>query len=182
MPTRSLQNGENGPTRSNHLPVHLDKTKLFRKQPQYLCHPPTPTTPNNSSLAGYHCLHFSSAVLVEIARELTKIHPIKLEPSPTPPTIHLGHTSTVRKRLRRLHHPLTIPNDPSPPSYCPHFNVCGNCSRTRKDTSNQARALPHTSPKIHINQTSTFWKRLRRRRHPPSTPNNSSPSGYCPTL
>ena len=68
LPTRSLQNGENGPARSNHLPVHLDKTKLFRKQPQYLCHPPTPTTPNNSSLAGY-CLHFSSAVLQDTSNQ-----------------------------------------------------------------------------------------------------------------
>ena len=56
LPTRSLQNGENGPARSNHLPVHLDKTKSFRKQPQYLCHPPTPTTPNNPSPSGY-CQH-----------------------------------------------------------------------------------------------------------------------------
>ena len=66
----------------------------------------------------YHQAIASTSIHAEIARELTKIHPIKLEPSPTPPTIHLGHTSTVRKRLRRLHHPLTIPNDPSPPVYC----------------------------------------------------------------
>ena len=36
-----------------------------------------------------------------------------------------------------------------------------------------------TPPKIHINQTSPFWKQLRRRCHPPTMPNNPSPSGYC---
>ena len=33
-------------------------------------------------------------------------------------------------------------------------------------------------PKIHIDQTSTFRKRLRQRRHPPTTPNDLSPRGY----
>ena len=97
----------------------------------------------------YHQAIASTSIHAEIARELTKIHPIKLEPSPTPPKIHLGHTSPVRKQLRRLHHPPTTPNDPSPPGYCPHFNSCGNCWRTRNDTSNQAQALPHTSPNTH---------------------------------
>jgi hypothetical protein len=63
--------------------------------------------------------------------------------------IHLGHTPPVRKRFRRLHHPPTTRNDPTPPGYCPHFNSCRNCSRTCKDTSNQARALPHTSQNTH---------------------------------
>jgi hypothetical protein len=36
-----------------------------------------------------------------------------------------------------------------------------------------------TPSKIHIDQTSPFWKQLRRRCHPPTTPNNVSPSGYC---
>ncbi len=36
----------------------------------------------------------------------------------------------------------------------------------------------NTPPKIHIDQTSTFRKQSRRRRHPPSMPNNPSPSGY----
>ncbi len=58
-------------------------------------------------------------------------------------------TSQVRKQLRRLHHPLTTPNNPSPPGYCPHFNFCGNRSRTCKDTSNQAQALHHTSQYTH---------------------------------
>jgi hypothetical protein len=37
--------------------------------------------------------------------------------------------------------------DPSPPGYCQHSNSCGNSLRTCEDTSNQARAFPHTSPK-----------------------------------
>ena len=44
-------------------------------------------------------------------------------------------------------------NDSSPPGYCLHFNSSRNCSRTHQDTSNQARALPHTtqsSPQSHI--------------------------------
>jgi hypothetical protein len=86
----------------------------------------------------HHQAIASTSILAEIGRELTKIHPIKLEPSPTPPTIHLSHTSPVRKQLQRLHHPPTTPNDPSPPGYCPHFNSRRNRSRTRKDTSNQA--------------------------------------------
>jgi hypothetical protein len=36
-----------------------------------------------------------------------------------------------------------------------------------------------TYPKICINQTSPFWKQLRRCRHPPTTSNDPSPSGYC---
>jgi hypothetical protein len=89
------------------------------------------TIPHHQAIA-------STSILAEIAQELTKIHPIKLEPSPTPPKIHLGHTLPVRKQLLRLHHPPTTPNDSSPPGSCPHFNSCGNHLRTRKDTSNQA--------------------------------------------
>ena len=100
------------------------------------------TIPHHQAIA-------STSILAEIARELTKIHPIKLEPSPTPPKIHLGHTLPVRKQLLRLHHPPTTPNDSSPPGSCPHFNSCGNHLRTRKDTSNQARALSHTSQNTH---------------------------------
>jgi hypothetical protein len=106
----------------------------------------------HQTIPHHQAIAFTS-ILAEIAQELTKIHPIKLEPSPTPPTIHLSHTLLVRKRLRRLYHPLTIPNDSSPPGYCLHFNSCGNCSRTHQDTSNQARALSHTthnSPQSYI--------------------------------
>ena len=75
--------------------------------------------------------------------------------------VHLGHTSPVRKQLRHLHHPPKTPNESSPPGYCPHFNSCGNCSRTYQDTSNQAQALPHTT-QIHLAHTSPVRKQLRR--------------------
>jgi hypothetical protein len=99
-------------------------------------------TPHHQTIA-------SISTLAEFAQKLTKIHPIKLEPSPTPPKIHLDHTSPIRKKLGRLHHPPTTLNDPSPPGYCTDFNSCGNCLRTHKDTPNQARALPHTPQNTH---------------------------------
>ena len=58
------------------------------------------TIPHHQAIA-------STSILAEIARELTKIHPIKLEPPTTPPNIYLGHISPVQKRLQRLHHPPT---------------------------------------------------------------------------
>jgi hypothetical protein len=100
------------------------------------------TIPHHQAIA-------STSTLAEFARKLTKIHPIKLEPSPTPPKIHLDHTSPIRKQLGRLHHPPTTLNDPSPPGYCPDFNSRGNRLRTHKDTPNQARALPHTPQNTH---------------------------------
>ena len=127
-----------------------------------------------------------------------------------------------------------------PSGYCLHINSCKNRSRTCADTSNQARAFPHTyilrytlikhcnfrsncsaasihrqcqtipqhqaiastsilaeitrelaqthpikrkasltPPKVHINQTSPFQMQLWHRCNSPTTPNNSSPSGYC---
>ena len=78
-----------------------------------------------------------------------KLHPIERKPSLTPPKIYINQTSGFWKRLRCHCHPLTMPNDPSPPGYCPHFNSCRNCLRTHKDTPNQARALPHTPQNTH---------------------------------
>ena len=93
----------------------------------------------------HHQVIVPTSILVEIARELTKTHPIKLEPSPTPPKIHIDQTSKFRKRLRRLCHPPTTPNDPPSSSFCQHSNYQENCLRTCKDTPTQARAFPHTS-------------------------------------
>jgi len=45
--------------------------------------------------------------------ELAQTHPIKHEPSITPPKIHINQTSHFRKWLRRLCHPPTTPNNPS---------------------------------------------------------------------
>ncbi len=86
----------------------------------------------------------STPIFVEIALEVTKIHPIKRKPSPTPPKIHLNHTLPFRKQSRRRGHPPTTPNDPSPPDYCQHFNSCGNCLRTCKDTSNLVQGPTYT--------------------------------------
>jgi hypothetical protein len=71
----------------------------------------------------------STPIFVEIACEVTKIHPIKRKPSPTPPNIHLDHTLPFWKQSRRLCHPRTTPNDPSPSGYCQHSNSCGNTLR-----------------------------------------------------
>ena len=67
-------------------------------------------------------------------------------------------------------------NNPSPSGYCLYFNSCAQglvkTHPIKHDTS-------FTYPKICINQTSPFWKQLRRCRHPPTTSNDPSPSGYC---
>jgi len=41
------------------------------------------------------------------------------------------------------------PSNSLPSGYCLHINSCENCSRTHADTSNQARAFPHTSQNTH---------------------------------
>ena len=86
----------------------------------------------------------STPTFVEITLEVTKIHPIKREPSPPPPKIPLDHTLSFRKQSRRCRHPLTTPNDPSPPGHCQHSNSCGNCLRTCEDTSNLVRGPTYT--------------------------------------
>ena len=80
----------------------------------------------------YHQATATTPILGVIALELVKEHPIKCEPSPTPPKIHLDQLP-FRKQPRCLRHPLTTPNDPSPPGYSHHSNYCGNCLRTCKD-------------------------------------------------
>ncbi len=120
------------------------------------------------------CHHWATAstwILAEIARELVEIHPIKCKPSLTPPKIQIDQTLSFWKCLLRLCHPPTMPNNPSPPGYCFYSIFCGNHSRTCSDTSNQARAFHHP-PKIQINQTSPFRKRLRHLCHPPKASNN----------
>ena len=143
LPTRSLQNGENGPTHAKHLPVHLGQISPVRKQLRRLHHPLT--MPNDTSSPGY-CLHFNSCGNCLSTHQDTSNQAQAL---PHTNQINLGHASQVWKQLRHLHHPPTTPNDPSPPGYCPHFNFHGKCFRTRKDTSNQAQALPHISQNTH---------------------------------
>jgi len=96
------------------------------------------TIPHHQAIA-------STSILVEIARELVKIHPIKRKPSLTPPKVHINQTSPFRMLLWHFCHPPTTSNNSSPSGYCLHINSCGNRSRTCEDTSNQARAFPHTS-------------------------------------
>ena len=96
-------------------------------------------------------LHYQASattpIIVDITREhaKTKIHPIKHKLSPTPPKIHPNQTLPFQKQSQHRCHLPTTPNDPLPPGYCHHSNSWGYCSRTREGTSNQVRALPHTT-------------------------------------
>ena len=81
---------------------------------------------------------------MEIALEVMKIHPIKREPSPTPPKVHPDHTLPFWKQSQHRRHPPTTPNASSPPDYCQHSNSCGNCLRTCEDTSNLVRGPTYT--------------------------------------
>ena len=87
------------------------------------------------------------SILAEIAGQLAKTHPIKLEPSHTPPQIHINQTSTFQKRLRRRRHPLSTPNNPSPSGYCQHSNYQDNCLRTLQRCTHSSVSLPPHLPK-----------------------------------
>ena len=102
------------------------------------------TIPHHQAIA-------STSILVEIAQELAKTHPIKRKPSLKPPKIQIDQTPQFWKRLRRRCHPPTTNSAKRSltSGYCLHFNSHGNCSRTCKDTSNQAWAFPHTSQNTH---------------------------------
>jgi hypothetical protein len=117
------------------------------------------------------------SIFAEIAQELAKTHPIKLKPSTTPPNIHINQTSTFRKRLQWRHHPLTMPNDPSPVGYCQHSNYQEICLRTCEDTPNQAQAFPHTSqnsPRLNI----TVLEAITAPQPPPKDTQGLSQPGY----
>ena len=213
--------------------THIDQTLPFRMQLWHRCH--QPTMPNNSSPSGYG-LHINSC---EKTWEIAQTHQIKHTPSLAPPKVHINQTLPFQMRLRRRCNSPTMPNNSSPSGYCLHINSRENCLRTCEDSSNQARAFPHTyilrytlikhcwfecdcsaaaihqqcqtipyhqviastsilveiarelvkihpikhepslpPPKTHINQTLPFWLQLRSCCHLPTTPNNSSPSGY----
>jgi hypothetical protein len=61
----------------------------------------------------FHQAIATTSILVEIAQELVKKHPIKHEPSLTSPKIHINQTLPFRKQLRRRYHPPTTPNNVS---------------------------------------------------------------------
>jgi len=56
----------------------------------------------------------------------------------------VDHTLPFWKQSLHHCHPPTTPNDPSPPGYCQHSNSCGNCLRTREDTSNLVQGPAYT--------------------------------------
>jgi hypothetical protein len=122
--------------------IHLNWTMPFWKQSR-LCSR-HPRIHNGPSQLGHNQGIGSTPIFVEIALEVTKIHPIKRDPSPTPPRIHLDHTLPFRKQSRRCRYPPTTTNDSSPPGYCQHSNSCKNYLRTCKDTSNLVRGPTYT--------------------------------------
>jgi hypothetical protein len=97
------------------------------------------------TMVPHHQVIASTPILLEIALELTKKHPIKGEPSPTPPKILLDQTLPFWMQSGSHHHPPTTPIDPSPPGFCLYSNSCGNHLTTREDTLNQKRDFSHTS-------------------------------------
>ena len=93
------------------------------------------------------------SMFAEIARELAKTHPIKLEPSHTPLPKYTsikhqrfgrdyGAAAIHRQRQTILHHQ----------AIAQHSNYQENCLRTWEDTPNQARTFLHTSHNSHSPQ------------------------------
>ena len=141
------------------------------------------------------------SMFAEIARELAKTHPIKLEPSHTPLPKYTsikhqrfgrdyGAAAIHRQRQTILHHQ----------AIAQHSNYQENCLRTWEDTPNQARTFLHTSHNSHSPQLNiAVWKQSRTlsrhpmihngpsqpgkqsrcSHHPPTTPNDPSPPVYC---
>ena len=144
---KSLKNSRRHIQSSTSLPSQLPKYTLI-KHHHFGSNCGAATIHRQSQTIPHHQATASTSVLVEIAQEVAKTHPIKHDPSLTPPKIHIDQTSPFRKRLQRCCHPPTSSNDPSPSGYCLHFNSCRNRSRTHNDTSNQARAFPLTSQNI----------------------------------
>ena len=141
---KSLENLRRHIQSSTSLFSHLPKYKSIKHRHfgsdcgATAIHQQCQTIPHHQAIA-------STSILPKIAREPAKTHPNKHESSLTPPKIHINQTSPFLKRLQRRCHLPTMPNNPSPSGYCLHFNSCGNCLKTPKGTSNQARAFSHTS-------------------------------------
>ena len=95
--------------------------------------------------------HHQAIAPTPFLQKLLESSPRYIQSSLSPPPHHPKLTSIIHCKFRSNYGASTIhcPNDPSPPGYCPHFNFCGNRSRTCKDTSNQAQALHHTSQYTH---------------------------------
>ena len=114
-------------------------------------HPQHQTIPHHQATA-------STSILAEIAREFANTHPIKREPSLTPPKIHINQTLSFRKRLRRRCHPPATQNDSSPSGYCASTSVLAEIARELAKTHPIKHDTSLIHPKIYINQTSPFRK------------------------
>jgi hypothetical protein len=120
-----------------------------------------------------------TSILAEIAQELVKTHPIKHEPSLTPPKIHINQTSPFRKRLRRRCHPPTTPHD-SPPIGFAFTSILTEIAWELSKAHPIKREPFLTPPKTHLDRISMVRKQSRRcYHHPPSMPNSPSLSGNC---
>jgi len=100
------------------------------------CHPPI--TPNNSLPSGY-CLHINSCE-----------NQLRTRTDTSNQAQAFPHTSqnTYQSNIAILN-AISMPNNFLPSGYCLHINSCRNHLRTHEDTSNQARAFPHTSQNTH---------------------------------
>ena len=114
-------------TRKTQSSTHLPKFTLIKHRRSGINHGAVAAT-WQCTTALHNQATDSIPICVEIAREVTKIHPIKREPTPTPPKIkiHLDHTLPFWKQSR-CHRTTRL---------CQHSNLCGNCMRTSDDTSN----------------------------------------------
>ena len=134
-------------------------------------HPQYQTIPHHQAIT-------STSILAKIARELTQTHPIKCEPSLTPPKVHINQTFHFQMWLLHHCHPPTMPNNSPSSGYCLHINSHKNAWELAKIHPIKCiSSLTH--PKVHIDQTLPFWMQLWRHCHPLTIPNNSLPSGYC---
>jgi len=137
------------------------------------CHPPTtPTIPHHQAIA-------STSILVEIARELAKTHPIKHKPSLT----HLPNYTPIK------HHHYVSSCGTTAIHWqwqsIPHHQAIASTSILTEIARELAKTHPikHkpslAPPKIRIDQTLPFRKQLWHHCHSPTTLNNFSRSGYC---
>ena len=137
---------------STSLPPHLPKF-IPIKHCHFRSNHSTAAIYQQRQMIPYHQAAATTPILGVIDLELVKIHLIRCEPSPTPPKIHLEQSSPFWKQPRCLRHPLTTPNDPSPPGYCHHSNSnsCGNCLRTIHPIKCEALPSPSktTPPSCH---------------------------------
>jgi hypothetical protein len=94
-----------------------------------------------------------TSILAEIAQELVKKHPIKHEPSLTPPKIHIDQKLPFRKQLRPRCHPPTMPNNVSQSGYLASTSIIAEIAQELEKTHPIKHEPSLTPPKIHIDLT-----------------------------